>query len=155
VLATSTSSKIVILTSAFFVATPLIGSIATIITQIANLASIHAISIGTFEITEDIGTRPWTIGTHCHVVFIGTIATVIIAVTDIVPGDTFEVMTLEFVNVVTSEVATTLFSFVTSIATIVSAIAKIIEFDAQMVVAFVPVFSTPPCHGTIWTIVSG
>jgi hypothetical protein len=137
------------------VATSFIRCISTIVTKIANLASIHTISVGTFEITEDIGTRSWTIGAHGHIILIRSIATIVITVTNIVSGDTFEVITLKFVNIVTSKIATTLFRFITSIATIVSSVTKIIEFDAQMVIALVSVFPAPSCHGTIRTIVSG
>jgi len=111
-------------------ATSFIRCITTVVAKITNFAAIHTISIGTFEITKDIGTRSWTIGAHGHIILVRAVTTIVIAITNIVPGDTFEVVTLEFVNIIASEISTTFFSFITSITTIVSSVAKIVKFDA-------------------------
>ena len=103
--------------------------VTAIITEVANLATINAITISTFEVAENVGATSRPIGTQGHVVLVGPITTIIFAVANIIPRYTFEIGTLEFMNVVASEGPTKCLFFIAAISAIISSVAKIIMID--------------------------
>ena len=151
VLAASSSTFDFIIASAFFMAASFIRLITTIVTEVANLATIDAIAIGTFEVAENVGAASRPISAKGHVVLVRSVATIIFAIANVIPRDAFEIVTLELVNVVASEGATKFFFLIASVPAIIPTIAQIIVIHAQVVVTFEFLFAAEFSVGVPWT----
>jgi len=105
------------------VATRFIGTIPTVIGEVADVRVRHTLLVGALELVEHAG--PWSAGTDGHVVLVTCVRTMLDTIAHLVLGNTLAISALELVNLFTCEVLTELRTLVCAVTAIIDFIAKI------------------------------
>ena len=147
VLTTSSSSFNFVFATSGLVTTLFVGPVSAVVLQVADLGAVDAVTVGALEVAEQVRARSGSVCAEGHVVLVRTVATVVFAVADVVPGNALEVIALELLDLVAGKVLAEFFRFVRVVAAIVLSVAKVSVVDADVVLALVLVFGAVSAVG--------
>lgn len=147
-----TTAAIQIRTSVRVMTAQLIRTVSAVIGKVAELRPIHALLVRTGKLREGVAGFLFR-RAQCDVVLIGSIATIVHSVADLIPSDAPVIRTLESAQSVTVEVRTNRWGFIGVIAAIVGAVAEVRWRHAQVVIALVTrLWTIPSIREPRWAI---